>query len=83
MLFKGWRVQKYNVKLKIVKGEMKVLGGQNLPPPGERFDRLQRTAGKLLGITGVCPKGVFRFKTFEEFDEWKIQIASRRGFPSK
>jgi hypothetical protein len=49
---------------------MKVVGGRNLPPFWERFNRLQRTAHLLLG-KGVSPKGVFRFKTFEEFEEWK------------
>ena len=49
---------------------MKVVGGKNLPSYWERFDRLQRTAQALLGRP-VCPKGVFRFKTFEEFNEWK------------
>jgi hypothetical protein len=49
---------------------MKVVGGRNLPTFWERFNRLQRTAHLLLG-KGVSPKGVFRFKTFEEFEEWK------------
>ena len=49
---------------------MKVVGGKNLPSYWERFDRLQRTAQALLGRP-VSPKGVFRFKTFEEFNEWK------------
>jgi hypothetical protein len=57
---------------------MKILGGRNMPSPGERFDRLQRTARQLAGGP-ICPKGVFRFKTFEEFNEWKIQNALRRG----
>jgi hypothetical protein len=49
---------------------MKVVGGKNLPSYWERFDRLQRTAQTLLGRP-VSPKGVFRFKTFEEFEQWK------------
>jgi len=49
---------------------MKVVGGSNLPPFWERFSRLQRRSHLLLG-KGVSPKGVFRFKTFEEFEEWK------------
>lgn len=61
---------------------MKVVGGRNLPAPGERFDRLQRTTSQLLG-GGVCPKGVFRFRTFEEFDTWKMQISLRRVHPGK
>jgi len=49
---------------------MKVVGGRNLPPYWERFDRLQRTANLLLGRP-VSPRGIFRFKTYEEFEEWK------------
>jgi len=52
---------------------MKVVGGKNLPSHWERFDRLQRTAQVLLGRP-VSPKGVFRFKTFEEFNEWKENL---------
>jgi hypothetical protein len=52
---------------------MKVVGGANLPPYWERFDRLQRTANLLLGRP-VSPRGIFRFKTYEEFEEWKRRI---------
>jgi hypothetical protein len=52
---------------------MKIIGGRNLPPFWERFDRLQRTAHLLLG-RAICPKGVFRFKTFQEFEEWKRKL---------
>ena len=61
---------------------MKIVGGRNLPDPGVRFDRLQRTAHQLLGC-GVSPKGVFRFKTFEEFNAWKMQNSLGRGLPVK
>jgi hypothetical protein len=54
------------------KGDIKIVGGRNIGSYGERFDRLQRRAHLLLG-RGVCPKGVFRFRTYEEFDEWKKQ----------
>ncbi len=49
---------------------MKVLGGKNLPPPWQRFDRLQRTARKLGALAGH-PRGVFRFSSFEAFEAWK------------
>ena len=55
------------------KQAMKIVGGQNLPTFWDRFDRLQRTANLLLG-GGICPKGVFRFKTFQEFEEWKDRL---------
>ena len=61
-----------------MKGEIKIVGGRNLPSAGERFDRLQRAVHQLLGC-GVSPKGMFRFKTFEEFDAWKMKISLRRA----
>lgn len=59
---------------------MKVVGGRNLPAIWERFDRLQKTAQLLLGRE-ICPPGVFRFKTFQEFDEWKKSL--HRELPNK
>ena len=61
--------------------KMKVLGGKNLRSYWERFDRLQRTAHVLLGRP-VSPRGVFRFKTFEEFERWK-QTLHHQDRPSK
>ena len=52
------------------KNAIKVVGGRNLPPFWERFDRLQRTASLLLGRR-LGSRGVFRFKTHEEFEDWK------------
>lgn len=49
---------------------MKVLGGR-LAPYWERFDRLQRTAGHLLG-NRLGPKGVFRFKSHQDLEKWKM-----------
>jgi hypothetical protein len=62
------------------KGEMKVVGGRNLPPYWERFDRLQRTAQLLLDRP-ISPKGVFRFRSYEEFEEWKKKV--RQGLLPK
>jgi hypothetical protein len=59
---------------------MKIVGGRNLPAFWERFDRLQRIAHLLLGRP-ICPKGVFRFKTFQEFEEWKNKL--RQEPPNK
>ncbi|HYE32848.1 MAG TPA: hypothetical protein VEH27_15575 [Methylomirabilota bacterium] len=49
---------------------MKVVGGRNMPSYWERWSRLQRRAQMLLGRP-VSPKGVFAFKTHEEFEAWK------------
>jgi hypothetical protein len=38
---------------------------------------LQRTASKLRRLTvgrGLCPKGVFKFKTHEEADAWMMKM---------
>jgi hypothetical protein len=61
---------------------LKVLGGRNLPDHWERFDRLQRTMHKLRGGKGP-PRGIYRFKTFEEFNEWKWQQALNHPAPPK
>ena len=41
--------------------------------------KLQKTANQLQAhLEGICPKGVFRFKTHEEADEWLLKWMSRR-----
>ena len=59
---------------------MKTVGGKNLPSYWERFDRLQRTARSLMP-NPISPKGVFRFKSFEEFEQWKQDF--RQEHPKK
>jgi hypothetical protein len=57
---------------------VRVLGKEKRGSSWERFDRLQRTANTLAG--GVRePKGVHRFKTWEEFNEWKTKFQVRGG----
>lgn len=41
--------------------------------------KLQKTVNDLQShLDGICPRGVFRFKTHEEADEWLLQWMSRR-----
>ena len=52
-------------------------------PSADSFERgmqLQKTAGELLNAFELRghPKGVFRFKTFEEADEWEMKFRIRR-----
>lgn len=67
-----------------LKGYMKVVGDVNRRPYAERFNRLQRRATLILP-GGVCPRGVFRFRSYEEFERWKWNLAlnRRRGSPIK
>jgi len=41
--------------------------------------RLARTAAVLRGGAGLVPRGVYRFSSFEEADQWmtKMMIAAR------
>ncbi|MEA2346174.1 MAG: hypothetical protein QOF63_4343 [Thermoanaerobaculia bacterium] len=48
----------------------------------EEFNRIQRAAQALLNRP-LSPKGVFRFRTHEEFEEWKkIHEAELPGMDS-
>ncbi|MBI4424850.1 MAG: hypothetical protein HY554_14050 [Elusimicrobia bacterium] len=41
---------------------------------------LLATLGRLMP-SGVCPRGVWRFKSFEEADEWALTQAARNREP--
>jgi len=61
---------------------IRVLGGKNLRLTWERFNPVQKTAQLLAG--GVRePKGVHRFKTWEEFNEWKMKYQVQGGSQMK
>jgi hypothetical protein len=61
----------------------KVVGKRR--PPGaacevdwERFNRMQKEFQRLWGGLPFR-KGVYRFKTFEDFDQWKNQLMMRNA----
>ena len=57
---------------------IRIVGGKNFLPKWERFARLQKNANAVAG--GIPePKGVHRFKTWEEFNEWKMKYQVRRA----
>lgn len=41
------------------------------------YDILLKTLQVLRGYYGICPKGVFRFSTFEEADQWMLQMITK------
>ena len=47
--------------------------------PFEYAMGLQKIASELLRTTGrgLCPKGVFKFKTHEEADAWMLRMLAR------
>jgi len=54
------------------KKPIKILGSrrQRPTPSWEEANRWLHTIAELRQGKGICPKGVYRFKTFEEADEW-------------
>lgn len=43
----------------------------------EDYDVLLKTLQVLRGKQGICPKGVYRFRTFEEADQWMIRMIAK------
>ncbi len=41
------------------------------------YNILLKTLQALHGNRGICPKGVYRFKTFEEADQWMIRMIAK------
>ena len=52
--------------------------GRRLPGPTsiEDADRLLRTAWALRGTDKLVPRGLYRFKTFEEADAWMTRMTA-------
>jgi hypothetical protein len=61
------------------KSRMKIVGkrsGQFAPSP-ENANVLQNTMRQLRRGKGLCPRGVYRFKSFEEAHEWMIKMIAQ------
>ncbi len=62
---------------------MKIFGRKGKPKvnlgTAKGFLKLMRN---LRGTRPFIPKGVFRFKTFEEADAWNLQMMTRRSHPA-
>jgi hypothetical protein len=57
----------------------KIVGRRRLSPTTtlEDADRLLRTAWALRGTERLVPRGLYRFETFEEAEQWMIQMMAR------
>ncbi|MFZ2278611.1 MAG: hypothetical protein WAW39_12465 [Prosthecobacter sp.] len=51
--------------------------GRRVPPSGAG---LQKTLNQALKTQkrGLCPKGVYRFKSHEEADAWMVKMMNRK-----
>jgi hypothetical protein len=63
-----------------MKNGIRVVGGKNLRSAAERFDRAQQTA-QMLSRGLREPRGVHRFKSWEEFNQWKMNYQIQGGSP--
>ncbi|MDB6124909.1 MAG: hypothetical protein JWQ71_3902 [Pedosphaera sp.] len=62
---------------------MKVVGRKGKPKGGlEAADNLLQLVIALRGNKPFIPKGVHRFKTFEEAQAWSIKMMARRSSPA-
>lgn len=59
---------------------MKVVGRRK-PPKVDvvSFNTAQKMANVLRNGRGLASKGVYRFKTFEEADEWVINMMAKNS----
>lgn len=78
------RVSAYGFRKMQAKGEMKVLGRRTEPrATRENMDAIQQLALALRGKRPFIPKGVYRFKTHEEADEWEMRMLTRPNHESQ
>lgn len=42
-----------------------------------------KSVNKLRGNHGICPRGVYKFKTFEEADRWMLQMLVRSSLAAR
>ena len=53
----------------------KVVGRRNPDGPGD--GTLQRTMARLRGTDALVPRGLYRFRSFEEADQWMVTMMAR------
>lgn len=58
---------------------IKIVGKRSgqFAPSLENADVLLRTMRQLRGGRGICPRGVYRFESFEEAHEWMIKMIAQ------
>jgi len=57
---------------------VKIVGHRrDRPPDWAAVDALQLTLTAMRGTGAVVPRGLYRFSSFEEADEWMIRTMAR------
>lgn len=65
--------------------KIKIVGKRSgkIAPTLENVTILIDTMRQLRGGRGICPRGVYRFKTFEEADEWMLKMIARSSLANR
>ncbi len=64
--------------------KIKIVGKRSggIAPTLDNAEILLNTMRQLRGGKGICPRGVYRFKTFEEADEWMLRMIAQSSLAS-
>ncbi|MCI0421690.1 MAG: hypothetical protein L0312_21100 [Acidobacteria bacterium] len=66
-------------------GTIRIIGRRSgeIAPTLKNASALLATMRQLRGGRGICPRGVYRFQSFEEADTWMIKMVAQsiRGSP--
>ena len=60
----------------------KTVGRRTRPPVSGRVQESGRQIYQSMGFR-ICPKGVYRFHSHEEADEWMMQMAVKRAIEAE
>lgn len=58
-------------------GPVKVVGRRLIKADWEDARRLLHTAAALRPVRDLVPRGVYRFRSFEEADAWTLRMIAR------
>jgi hypothetical protein len=75
----------FEKKLGEDEAKIKIAGKRSggIAPTLENAETLLNTMRLLRGGRGICPRGVYRFKTFEEADEWMLKMIAQSSLASR
>ena len=59
--------------------KVKIIGRRSgkIDPSPEESNAWLNTIKQLRGNKGICPRGVYKFKTFEEANQWMCRMIAK------
>lgn len=64
---------------------MKIVGKRSgkIDSSPKEVNILLNTVRQLRGNKGICPKGVYKFKSFEEANEWMYKMIAKSSLEAR